>query len=146
MSSIGGAGVVTSSGGGVLLLDPVVSRGQLGIGVVLLVPSGGAELRQQVLLAGLVALGVRSGGVLLLGHGHGVAGSGGVPEQRLLHRGAEATSRPVATVLLLPGALPFLSSSSFFLFSFPARPWHGRQGRGWDARGSGDMRRASAGR
>ena len=41
MSSIGGAGVVTSSGGGVLLLDSVVSRGQLGVGVVLLVPSAG---------------------------------------------------------------------------------------------------------
>ena len=33
--------MVTNSGGGVLLLDPVVSRGQLGIGIVLLVPSGG---------------------------------------------------------------------------------------------------------
>ena len=41
MSSIGGAGVVMSSGGGVLLFDPVVSRGQLGVGVVLLMPSAG---------------------------------------------------------------------------------------------------------
>ena len=45
MSSIRGAGVVMSSGGRVLLLDLVVSRGQLSVGVVLLVPSGGTELR-----------------------------------------------------------------------------------------------------
>jgi len=131
MPSIRGAGVVMSSGGRVLLLDLVVSRGQLSVSVVLLVPSGGTELRQQVLFTGLVALGVGSGGVLLLGHGHSVAGSGGVPEQRVLHCGAEATSRPAVAAgsgptvaaqrppssSLLRGPLFFLC----FFFSSPSR-------------------------